>query len=66
MAQSVAFAVKNVGLLAAGLASDLAARSAARRRLQSRSEHAYARDAAETLALAMEAAEEYEPIDMGH
>ena len=61
MAQSVAFAVQNVELLAAGLASDSAARSEARRRLQSRREHAYARDAAETLALAMEAAEEYEP-----
>ena len=34
MAQSVAFAVQNVGLLAAGLASDSAARSEARRRLQ--------------------------------
>ena len=61
MAQSVAFAVQNVELLAAGLASDSAARSEARRRLQSRREHAYARDAAETLALAMEDAEEYEP-----
>ena len=61
MAQSVAFAVQNVELLAAGLASDSAARSEARRRLQSRREHAYALDAAETLALAMEDAEEYEP-----
>ena len=55
------FAEHNVVVLATGLAADPAARSKARRRLESRSQHWNAREAAEMLALALERKGDYEP-----